>query len=343
MVLTALVAATLVACDSADNQLEKQSESTVADTATPGEQVPATKVVSAPAKLADYTMAAEKVADGVYAIITPARDFPNPQNKGWNSNSTFVVTGDGVLVVDTGSSATIGTALLNTIRTVTDKPIRWIVNTHGHGDHWLGGTSIASAQTEVITSTKVKERIKNELGYWVDLFNQMSEGAIGNDSKALIPTTTVDERTTRKMGGVEVTLIPSGDSHSPGDLLVWLPKLKVLIGGDVLYTDRAPGTFEGKIGQWIKLLKELETLDVVKMIPGHGAVGDGQDIINERKYFEIIWNAVAKAVEAGQSDFEVLPVIKEQLIAYEKIYPGLEKQIGRTVSHAYAQAEAAAF
>ncbi|NOZ11590.1 MAG: MBL fold metallo-hydrolase [Gammaproteobacteria bacterium] len=330
IVLIALVTISLVACDGAD----KESKTTATAQA---------KAVSAPAKLSDYVMAAERVADGVYAIVTPARDFPNPQNKGWNSNSVFVLTEDGVLVVDTGSSATIGTALLNTIRTVTDKPIKWIVNTHGHGDHWLGGTSIASDQTEVITSSKVQERIRNERDYWVDLFNQMSEGAIGNDSRALMPTTTVDERTTRKMGGIEVTLIPSGDSHSPGDLLLWLPKLKVLIGGDVLYTDRAPGTFEGKIGQWIKLLKELETLDVVKMIPGHGAVGGGQDIINERKYFEIIWNAVAKAVEDGQSDFEVLPVIKEQLAAYKEIYPGFEKQIGRTVSHAYTQAEEAAF
>jgi len=291
----------------------------------------------------DFAMRAEPVAEGVYAIITPARDFPNPENKGWNSNSSFVITHEGVLVVDTGSSAAVGASLAGTIRGVTAQPIRWIVNTHGHGDHWLGSAALAGPKTEVIAGSKVRNRIRDELAYWVDLFDKMTNGATGKDVKAVLPTTVIDSRSTRNFGGVAATFIPSGDSHSPGDLLVWLPEKKVLISGDVVYTDRAPVTFDGRVAQWIKFLRELEGLGVQKLIPGHGRVGDAADITRQREYFEMVWNAVEKGFEAGQADFEILPTIKAQAAKYRDSYPDLDKQIGRTVSHVYLQVEEIAF
>jgi glyoxylase-like metal-dependent hydrolase (beta-lactamase superfamily II) len=296
----------------------------------------------AAAGVAEYAMEARQVADGVYAVITPARDFPNPENRGWNSNSGFVVTDDGVLVVDTGSSTTIGKALRAVIAGVTDQPVRWIVNTHGHGDHWLGNAGVADENTEIIASSLVKERASNNADYWIDLFNKMTEGATGQ-SAARAPNSIVDDRITRTLGGVTVEFIPSGDSHSPGDLIVWVPQQKVLITGDVVYSDRAPSAFDAKIKQWIATLGQLEALAPQVVIPGHGGLSDAGSITREREYFQALWSTVKEGYDAGKPDYEILPTVKERLASYRDGYPGFDDKIGPSVSHVYLQVEQEGF
>lgn len=136
--------------------------------------------LQAAATVGDYAMKAEQVAEGVYAIVSPAQDFPNAENRGWNSNAAFVVTDEGLLVFDTGSSETIGKALIKTIRGVSDKPIKWVINSHSHGDHWLGnGAFVAENPAEMIASD-VAIGLMNKNGFdWVDRFNNMSGGATG--------------------------------------------------------------------------------------------------------------------------------------------------------------------
>ena len=298
---------------------------------------------SAPAQAEDYAMAAREVAPGVYAVITPARDFPNPQNKGWNSNAAFVLTGDGILVVDTGSSQAIGQALRKVIRGVSPAPIRWIVNTHGHGDHWLGNEAVANADTEIITSTRVAERIRNEQDYWADLFNDMTEGATGTDARARVPTTLLDGPSSRTLGGTRVELLLSGSSHSPGDVLVWLPESKTLVTGDVAYAGRTPGTFESDIPQWIRFLGELEALAPQTVIPGHGEMTDAAGVTQMRRFLEVLWNTVRRGYEQGLSDFELLPKVRAALADLAPYFPGLDKNLGRIVSHTYLQVEQGAF
>jgi glyoxylase-like metal-dependent hydrolase (beta-lactamase superfamily II) len=283
-----------------------------------------------------------EVAPGVYAVTTPARDFPSPENKGWNSNSAFVVTGSGVLVVDTGSSETIGQALRRAIASVTDQPVRWIVNTHGHGDHWLGNAGLTDGGVEVIASTQVAARIRAEREQWVGLFERMTDGATG-DSPAVAPTRVVDERTVMRLGGVAFELLPSGGSHTPGDLVVWLPEKKVLITGDVVYSDRAPTTREGDVQRWIAFLGELEALAPQVVVPGHGAVTGVEGISNLRRYFETLWALVRAGYEQGQSDFEILPQVRAQMADMGRQYPGFEDKIGRSVSDVYLQVEQSAF
>jgi glyoxylase-like metal-dependent hydrolase (beta-lactamase superfamily II) len=302
----------------------------------------ATAVLAAPATVGDYAMRAENIAPGVYAVITPARDFPSAENKGWNSNSAFVVTKDGVLVIDSGSSETIGKALRQVIAGVTAKPVRWIVITHGHGDHWLGSAALTNANTEIISSSAVKQRIDKEGADWVARFNTMTGGITG-DSKVMKPTRVVDARAAIAFGDLKAELLPSGDSHSPGDLAVWLPQHKVLVGGDVLYTGRAPATFDSKLQPWIAFLKELEARKPAKIVPGHGPVADGAAISRLRAYLEDLWKVVEAGYQAGKPDFEILPQAKQVMARHKKHFPDLDTRLGESVSHTYLQVEAASF
>jgi len=298
--------------------------------------------VAAPAAVGDYAMRAETVAPGVYAVISPARDFPSVENRGWNSNSTFVVTNEGVLVIDSGSSETIGKALRKVIAGVTDKPVRWIINTHGHGDHWLGNAALADARTEIIASSSVKRRIEKEAEDWVARFNSMTNGATG-DSRVAKPNQVYDARIAIAFGDLKAELIPSQDAHSPGDLVVWLPQQKLLIGGDVLYIQRAPATFDSKIAQWILFLKELEALKPLKVVPGHGPVADGVAVGYQRAYFEDLWNVVEAGYKEGKPDFEILPKVKQVVARHKPHFPDIDTRIGESVSHTYLQVEAAEF
>ena len=298
--------------------------------------------LAAPAAVGDYPMRAEKLAPDTYAVVTPARDFPSAENKGWNSNSAFVVTKDGVLVIDSGSSETIGTALRKVIAGVTGKPVRWIVNTHGHGDHWLGNAALADAGTEIIASSTVRNRIEKEGEEWVARFNSMTDGATGA-SRVLKPGHVYDARVAIAFGDLKAELIPSQDAHSPGDLVVWLPQQKLLFGGDVLYTQRAPATFDGKIAQWIVFLRELEALKPVKIVPGHGPVAEGAAVGHLRRYFEDLWNVVEAGYKEGKPDFEILPKARETMARHKPHFPDLDTRIGESVSHVYLQVEAAEF
>ena len=293
---------------------------------------------------ADYlsSMKATAVADGVYAILTPARDIPNPENRGWNSNSGFVVTKTGVLVVDTGSSEEIGDALKQTIRQVTDKPVKWIVNSHAHGDHWLGNIAFKDSNPAINATTTLIDLTKSEGATWVDNLTRLSEGATG-DTPLLLPNKIIDERTELLLDETKIVLFPSGDSHSPGDLITWLPEQRILISGDVVYSDRMPTTSASKLSQWITMLDELQQLDPVAVIPGHGDVTDVEGMQRLHALLSGIREEVQKGYEAGLSDYEMLPAVVESLQQYEQYYPGFKDKLGRDISHVYLQIEAAEF
>jgi glyoxylase-like metal-dependent hydrolase (beta-lactamase superfamily II) len=289
-----------------------------------------------------YAMHAEQVALGVYAVITPSRALPNPQNRGWNSNSAFVVTGDGVLLFDSGSSTAIGEALKRTIAGVTDQPVRWIVNSHAHGDHWLGNAAFRDSVEKVIASTPVGDSIESEGGTWVALFDRMTEGATGH-SEIVPPDTRIDRRSEFALGGTRLEVFPSGNSHSPGDLLLWLPDARVLISGDVVYSDRMPSTNNADVAQWIRQLGELQALRPRVVIPGHGAVTDAAGLARLQAMLQAFWQAVARGYEAGKSDYEMTDDVIRALASFEPHYPGLADKVRRDISHVYLQVEAAAF
>jgi glyoxylase-like metal-dependent hydrolase (beta-lactamase superfamily II) len=295
-----------------------------------------------PATVRDYAMKPQKLAPNVYAVITPARDFPTADNKGWNSNAGFVVTSTGVLVFDTGSSEVIGEALRKVIRKVSPKPVRWIVNSHGHGDHWLGNQAVADRDTVIYASAKVRDRIQREGKDWVRRMHTMTGGLTG-ESTVRAPTQVVQPPHKDVLGGVKVELIASGDSHSPGDLLLWLPEQKILFAGDVVYSDRAPATFDGQFPQWVEFLRVLEALKPKSVVPGHGKVMGVEAIKRQREYFEVIWEQARKGVAAGKPDYEIKPAIVEALKAYEKHYAGFMERIGPAISDIYLHAEKAAF
>ncbi|MDH3221030.1 MAG: MBL fold metallo-hydrolase [Gammaproteobacteria bacterium] len=290
----------------------------------------------------DYPMRAQAVSKNVYAIITPTRELPNADNGGWNSNSAFIVTGSGVLLFDSGSSTGIGRAIRETIATVTPQPVRWIVNSHAHGDHWLGNAAFDDSVEQIFATAEVIEEIGRDGAEWIDRFARMTGGVTG-DSAILAPDRPVDRETELSLGGEPIVLMLSGGSHSPGDLMLWLPREKILISGDVVYSDRMPSTNAGDLKQWIGMLDQLKRLQPRLVIPGHGAVTDISGLERLHRLLTELWTVVEAGVDEGLSDFEMLPRVSAALESFKPFYPGLDDKLRRDLSHVFLQVEAAAF
>lgn len=289
-----------------------------------------------------FPIEAKPVAKGIYAIVTPSRDLPNPQNQGWNSNSAFVITNGGVLLFDTGSSAAIGHAIREVIAGVTDQPVRWIINSHGHGDHWLGNAAFEDTVEQIYATEQVAARVVADGQGWVDRFYQMTEGASGH-SDILPPNTHVYEKMNTAFGDRNVVLFLSRGSHSPGDVLLWLPDDKVLISGDVIYSDRMPSTMDSNLSEWIKLLGELEAMQPEVVVPGHGNVTDTKGVTRLKMLLQAFWVAVENGYEEGLADYEMADSVIEALAEFEPQYPGLAEKVQRDISSVYLQVEEANF
>lgn len=288
-------------------------------------------------------MEATEVADGVWAVVSPARSFPNEENRGWNSNMAFVETGEGVLVFDTGSSEAIGESLKATIREVTEAPVRWVINSSSHGDHWLGNHAFAGGETTFLATPEVRSLIEAEGATWRERVNQMTGGATG-DTTLQPPQEVVTETTTRTFGEVEVQLRTVGNAHSPGDLVLWLPEKQALLAADVAFGESAPATMDADVRHWIDTLAELEALEPEVVVPGHGRIGEGRFILADvRGYLETLWQTVEAGYDQGKLDYEMRGEVDDALADWAERYPNYEERIGESISHVYLQVEKAAF
>jgi glyoxylase-like metal-dependent hydrolase (beta-lactamase superfamily II) len=170
----------------------------------------------------------------------------------------------------------------------------------------------------------------------------MTDGATGK-SEISVPDTLIEGQTQLMPGGVQVSLFLSGNSHSPGDVLMWLPEQEVLVSGDVVYSDRMPSTFESDLSRWIGMLGEIIAMQPKVVIPGHGNVTDLDGVLRLRDLLQAFWAAVEHAYDAGKADYEMVPDVTAALAEYAAYYPGLTEKVKRDISSVYLQVEAASF
>ena len=213
---------------------------------------------------ADDLFEFKPVAEGVYAAIAP---LP------WRGlcNSAIVLLDDGVLVVDTQSSPEQARAVIAKIRALTDKPVRYVVNTHFHFDHWQGNPAYREAWPhglEIISLEATRERIEMQ----------------SHLAPEALPTLTFARRLVLHGRTRRVELLWLGRGHTDADLVVYLPQDKVLIPGDLLHP-WGPSMMHSYPWEWIGTIDRLEKLDFDTVIPGHGEVLHGKALFDVWKQF----------------------------------------------------------
>ena len=220
------------------------------------------------------------------------------------SNAVFLVTDDGVLLIDTRTHPREGRDLLERIRKVTDKPVKWVINSHFHGDHHmgnsvfkdLGATFVAQEET-----ARIMQRVQpKEMARRVEGFR--SRGYDPADVKLVLPDVTFDSKMTIRLGGREVRLFYLGPGQQAGDTFVQFPHARLLFTPGAFAKHSMPNMlFTPSVDNWIKLLDQVAVMDVDTILPAHGDIATRADVKELAAMLADEYATVKDAVNRGVS------------------------------------------
>ena len=250
----------------------------------------------------------EEVASGVFAYIRG--------RTGWDvCNSGFIETDAGVMVIDAMMVGSMVQEYLRAVRSVTDKPIRYVINTHHHLDHSFGNQFYAPA--DVVSHRGCRDSM---LAMGVDvptLQGQRPQYADDWPEVRLRPATlTYEDKMVFHFGSKVVELWHPGPAHTYGDTLIYLPQEKVLFIGDVAFHYLTPLAADGHMSRWIRVLARIiRDMDVSALVPGHGPVGDKTALVETLRYLRIIKRTSRQQFERGASVEEAALVMRLEAFA----------------------------
>lgn len=218
-------------------------------------------------------------------------------------NAGFVVTRDGVIVIDAEGSPRDGETLLRTIRSVSPRPIRWLVLTHHHPDHHFGAIVFRKAGAKVIAHPDART-LASEGGLdnqMIDWIRVVGLDAMRGFEYADTPDRPVTRADTVRLGGRTLIVLAPGPAHTPGDLMVWLPEERVLFAGDILVEDGVTMVVDGSAPALLMALDEIDSLHPKAVVPGHGALPAEPGVLIERTraYMTQLRGEMRAAVQEG--------------------------------------------
>lgn len=255
-----------------------------------------------------YLPKAEKVTDSVYAIIGPLGQR-SKENDGLNNNEGFVVTGDGVILIDSGASSLGAERLAAAVAEVTTKPIRWVLNTGSQDHRWLGNGYFSAHGAETIamarTAATQGKYAAQQLDSLKRFLGERLQGTRAEPAKRQLEGEGEGEGIT--LGGVEFQFFYT-DAHYPGDTMIWLPKQKVVFSGDLVFVDRAFALFPwSSVKRGQEAFHAMAALKPKYIVPGHGGVSDLAKAKREcGDYYDFLNNVVGAAAEEMEPMEEVI-------------------------------------
>lgn len=210
-----------------------------------------------------------QIAPGVYAVMGDVG-----RGSEGRPNAGFIVTGEGVVVVDALASPLDGQRLLAAIRKITPQPVKWLVLTHHHPDHHFGAIVFRKAGAQVIAHPD-RRTLASEGGedaLIADWVRVVGLDAMRGFEFADTPDRPVTGSDTLRMGGRMIVITHPGAGHTAGDLMVWLPRDRVLFAGDLLIEDGVTMMVDGSSRELLKGLDAIDALHPRVVVPGHGAM-----------------------------------------------------------------------
>ena len=276
-----------------------------------------------------------KVANNSYAIVGPLTNRSS-ENFGNNATFGFVVSDQGVLLIDSGGSWKGADQIHKAIRTVTNKPVTKVVNTGGQDHRWFENDYFVQQGAELISSSNTQADQKAREAQQVDRITHL----IGDAYQGTKPTyakTLLDSNTTITFGDRSVQFIPVGHTHTPGENFVWLPDVSVLYTGDTVFVDRMLGVApQSQHLTWIEAFDLIESLNPKVIVPGHGAPTTLEKAkADSLNYLTFLRNKVGELIEEG-GDMQSVSSIDQSAFNYLKVY---EEIHGRNAQRVFEEME----
>ena len=196
---------------------------------------------------------------------------PTYENAGHNNNLSFIVTGDGVIVINGGASYRLAKALHEEIRAVTDQPVKLVIDENGQGHAFLGNAYWAEQGVDILAHEEAIAEMEEEGDFILQGMQAYNRDKA--EGTTVVPANiSFSDSYPIEMGGVKIEVMHMGPAHGPGDTQVWIPEWKILIAGDIAFHERMPPIFEGACTKcWIETWEtKMEPLAPTYVIPGHG-------------------------------------------------------------------------
>ena len=196
---------------------------------------------------------------------------PTYENSGHNNNLSFVITTDGVVVINSGASVRLASALHEEIKNVTDQPVKLVINENGQGHAILGNLYWSQLGVDILAHEDAIHEIEENSHIILERMKSYNrDKAVGTE--VVIPNKSFSEKIIFNLGGLEFHVLHLGPAHGPGDTQVWLPQLSLMIAGDMAFHERMLPIFENTCTKcWLETWdKKFAPLNATYVIPGHG-------------------------------------------------------------------------
>ncbi|RRQ21566.1 MBL fold metallo-hydrolase [Thiohalobacter thiocyanaticus] len=283
----------------------------------------------------------EQISRHIY-IVQGTQALPGPESRGFMNNPSAVVTDNGIIIIDPGSSAEIGRQLLAKLSDVTDKPVIAVFNTHVHGDHWLGNQGIREIHPEVpiYAHTRMIERIEAGEGEkWIQLLMNMTEGAI-EGTRVIGPNIGLSGGEVLSLDGITLKIHHTGHAHTDHDLMIEVVDDKGMFFGDIVTSGRVPNSdvpqdasFKGSI----TAIKAMLNADVDIYIPGHGRSGGREIPETTLRFLETLHSSVTHHFNRGLEAYEMRDEVISDLAEYQDWINFNE--MGRVINFVFQEVE----
>lgn len=279
----------------------------------------------------DFKLKPIKLNENSYYFLGE-KEYFSKENGGNISNSAFIITKNYVILLDTGSSVEYAEQLKKAVSQITNKPIKYIINTHHHPDHFMGNAAFKKSTIYATDFTAKNIKEHGEL-YVSNMVNLLGEVAFTTRAKA--PDKIINKKRLVLDGYEFEILFLHGHTHD--DIVLFDKKNKTLFTSDLIFNKRALATPHADIPKWIESLKELRQIDFNILIPGHGKHSFSKSVIDENiEYLTYLHNTLIDAVDKGLDSFEILSKKHPRQISS---YAMFEEEFERSIINLYPKYE----